>query len=103
MNVSRRGLFRSTAGGVALVVLPSSHARAQQDASPSPTAVGLRIDPLTDLFAVGRSVTGRKLNDDPVSVPSSPLEMHTGGIWYLLPTLADIPEGLVFQEDEAGP
>jgi len=66
-------------------------------------ALSRGVDPLPDLFAVGRKITGREQNNDPVSVPASPQEMHTGGVWDLLPTLADVPEGLVFLNDEAGP
>ena len=56
--------------------------------------------PLPDLFAVASNITGRELNGDPVSTPTSPQDMHIGGIWDLLPTLADVPEGFVFVEDE---
>lgn len=60
---------------------------------------GFMGDPLPDLFAVGRAIEGRRFVAGPVATPAGSAQMHTGGVWDLLPTLADVPEGLVFADE----
>jgi hypothetical protein len=58
-------------------------------------------DPLADLFALARTITGRPYVETLVTEPATPGGMWSGGVWNLLPTLADVPEGFVFVSDTA--
>ena len=58
-------------------------------------AVGRSGDPLAEVFAIARAISGRKWTNGPTTTPTSSREMHSGGVWELLPTLEDMPEGFV--------
>lgn len=55
-------------------------------------------DVLTELFALGRSISGRAVGNTPTA-PVAAHNLWSGGVWDLLPTLADVPEGFVFESD----
>lgn len=57
-------------------------------------------DPFQELFSIGRTITGRQYRDTPTLTPVSGIGPRTGGVWDLLPTLSDFPEGFVFVVDE---
>lgn len=57
-------------------------------------------DPFTELFALARAITGREYVDMVVVGTGDPTDMRTGGVWDLLPTLSDIPEGFVFVDED---
>jgi hypothetical protein len=71
-------------------------------------AAGLSGEQLVPLFTIAermaqRGHPGRQVSDAPVATPTGAQDMHTGGVWDLLPTLADLPEGFVFSSDEPIP
>lgn len=57
-------------------------------------------DPFTELFALARAITGREYVDAPVEWSGDEGDIRSGGVWDLLPTLSDIPEGFVFVDEE---
>jgi hypothetical protein len=54
---------------------------------------------LPSLFALARTIEGRQPGPESLTTPV-PDEMSSGGIWDVLPTLDDMPEGFVFDKDE---
>jgi hypothetical protein len=62
-------------------------------------AIGLAGDQLAELFAIGNAIVGRVPGPRAAAAISFPGEMRRGGIWDVLPTLEDVPEGFVFLED----
>jgi hypothetical protein len=54
---------------------------------------------LPSLFAIVRAIEGREPGPESLASPV-PDELSRGGIWDVLPTLDDVPEGFVFIKDE---
>ena len=52
---------------------------------------------MTDLAGVAEKVVGRELGGEATPVAADGL--RSGGLWDLLPRLADLPEGFVLDEE----
>jgi hypothetical protein len=55
---------------------------------------------LPTLFNIARAIEGRQPGPEPLAGTPIPNEMQSDGIWDVLPTLDDMPEGFVFIKDE---
>jgi hypothetical protein len=55
-------------------------------------------DPLTDLAGIAEKVAGREPGGDETPVAADGL--REGGLWDLLPRLADLPEGFVLDQEQ---
>jgi hypothetical protein len=64
-------------------------------------AAVLNVDPTLDTFAVARDIVSRK--PGLAKAAKSAKEMNTGGLWDMLPTLDDVPEGFTFVQDAVPP
>ena len=66
----------------------------------SGVSAGFSGDQLLPLVSAAEAIAGREPGSGPVATPASESEMHTGGIWDVLPALDDLPPGFVFVSDE---
>jgi len=57
-------------------------------------------DPFPYITSVYDVIVRRKPSDDPETLEDG---YHTGGVWDMLPTIDDVPSGLVFHEDTDEP
>jgi hypothetical protein len=62
-------------------------------------ASGFAGDQLPEIFAISRAIVGRVPGPRDSTATMIPGELRHDGIWAVLPTLNDIPEGFVFFED----